>query len=481
MTKHWNYIKNILIDAYKNNPIMLFILCVLSGFMFMGLAPFTGAYSLMLNDYFDMGKAVLDGAVTYRDIMAHTGVYAYVPYAIMAFISRTSYVHINIINFVGGVLVGLHLFYICRRYDAFCKLALLTSIVTVILILMRSRVFCPVPFFYSEMPLFFMIPFLLYYINSGKYLDIVYRDWFMFGVVFGLAIAVKYSLMVIYFPFWLSMVSYYAIHAKQYSVGKILKANGVAIIGCLCALLPWMLYLTVHGLWRDVFIYYFGYVSAGSIMPVYYILSGLLSAAVIIYHGKYLNLLLFVMEIAMCMLATGGAKNEYTMVLLLLFIPSIVLSKNYSLLVNIICVVGFLFILLYAALHCREQYLNMCEGAFDQSVESIGEEYGITNDDVMYIGEDTGFGTMRSETGLYSYQWVGDKFYLSDDVENIMFIQKDAITRHKYKTICVNEYILSRYYDRKEFNDLIQNSGYVKKRDYYNYLGQKNTIYQLKG
>lgn len=435
----------------------------------------------MLNIFFDTGKAILDGAVMYRDVMDHKGIYTYVPYVIMAFISRTSYIHINIINCIGGIVVGLYLIYILSKYDVSNKKALAIAIITVALILMRCKVFCPAPFFYCEIPLFFMIPFLLYYFDSGKFKQIIYRDWFLFGIVFGLAIATKYSLVVLYFPFWLSMVSYYVIHIKQYSVGAILKANGTAILGCICCLLPWMVYLTVYGLWRDVFTYYFGYVSAAGINPSYFIWSAVLAVLVAVYHGKYMNLVLFAMEIFMCFLATGGMKDEYTMGLLILFIPSIAIAlKKYSLVPSIGCCICFGLFILYCFFICRMNYHDMCKGAFDQSVASIGDELDITNDDVMYIGENMGLGTERSKSGLYSYQWVGEKFYYSDDVRHMAQIQRDAIISHKYSTLCVNEEILNAFYG-DNYIEFIESSGYVKKRDYYNYLGQKNLIYQYEG
>ena len=142
----------------------------------------------MTNDYINIGKAMLDGAILHRDVIDHKGLYTFIPYVLFACINRYGYTAYCVATFFGGAIFGILTYVYIYQFKQNKTFALVLASVTSCVALFLFRIFMPAPFFSADVLAYFVLLYLFWYVLSERFKTIYYKDWaffwFYFWIVF---------------------------------------------------------------------------------------------------------------------------------------------------------------------------------------------------------------------------------------------------------------------------------------------------------
>lgn len=234
----------------KNSCVIELLICFVIAFIGVTLCSKT-SFIYTINEWdddntiFAVGRGLFSGRVMYRDLYEQKGPYIYVLYGIASLISHTSFIGVYIFELIAMTAAFFFAWKICRRYLAGNSLlAVLVFSITV---------------FYSQMwvdggsveeftlPMFLLS---LYCFTSAvdEKRDFSMKVLLMNGILAGIVLWSKYSMLGFYGFFMISVIIYDLIEKKK----KVITQCLVFLSGMLITTVPLLIYFAVNNA-LDVF------------------------------------------------------------------------------------------------------------------------------------------------------------------------------------------------------------------------------------
>ncbi len=436
----------------KNNKYIIYIflalLCMVAFFILPNTSPFSSQSVFHItNDYFNFTKSILNGQVLYSDLYDHKGIFLFVLYIIPVLISDTSL--IGVFLFEGIVSVGIVLscyLFLSNRYNENTGL-LWTSVVTLVL-----RMAYPSTMLNTE-PICIIILFLmLHHIDSKRYKKYRICDYIIFGLLFGMLFWMKYPMVIVLFPFWLYILFS---SIKEKKVGLFVKRCVASLLSFVLFSIPVMLYFVYHNNVSEITAVYFGKVDfewfsfflSGSTVEYSSFLIIVLSliGCIVVLDKK--DTFFFANMLGIFYLTNNSGVRTYTasflVVLFAIFIPKLFSVK----IGRIVCIVSLLFFTMLNLPIVFPSYSTEYK-----TVKELSEEYDITNQNILYIGEDVGFGTYDKEPYRLKYQWNPSRIAYEDNDDGYYSILQ-YVKDKEFEYVAIKAYDYDYRITDKELNN----------------------------
>lgn len=385
----------------------------------------------MTHDYFNFAKSMLYGKILYTDLYDHKGIVLFLLYYIPVLISNTSMIGVFVVEGVVSIALVLSCYYYCaNKYSE--NTGLLITAITVLTAFFAFR-----QTMLNTEPLCLIIVFLLLrYIDTKQYETYKIGDYILFGIAFSCIFWMKYPLIITLFPFWL----YICIQSiKNHKVGIFVRR-------CFCSFLCFagvsvsiLIYLHYNNALSSMFNIYFGstvgqtFAFLGTYTEVVAICLFIPVLLWCILKGKSnkRNLFFVFWFIAITLLNNIGGMRNYSACFMLLFIPLCIpdlFQYKYARPIVTGIFVLITLLLLPTKLNCN----------YERNCKDIAGEYGLSNNNVLYLSEDIGFGSYSEEPFREPRQWLpgritystNDEFY--DDTLN-------WLKEKEFQYICVQQ------------------------------------------
>ena len=389
----------------KNYHYIILGLIALSAFF---LLPTTGPFQklsvqFMVSDYFNFAKSMLQGDLLYVDLYDHKGIILFLLYFIPVLISNTSYYGVFIIE--GLISVGVVL--ACWRYCSY-RHNKNTALIATALTIMTLHISFFQPMLNTE-PICLIIVFLLLrYIEDKSYLNYSIRAYLLFGLAFSVVFWMKYSLVLTIFPFWLYICMK---SVKNKTIGLFIKRcclSGLVFVGITSCIFGYFAY---HNALSAMINTYFGTIepelcfikghiieiTLGMLLMIG--LLGIVSNWKNYKHEKFFYVLFVIIYLLTNCVAAG--PDAYTCCFVVFFLPMFLPDLWKVKKLNIIASLLFIGTLLLTG--CILYKVQTKQDYTD--IEKIAKQYEISNEDILYLCEDAGFGIFYEEGFLYKYQW----------------------------------------------------------------------------
>ena len=403
----------------------------------------------MTNDYFNFAKSMIQGDRLYVDLFDHKGIVLFLLYYIPVLISDTSLIGV----FLFEALISAGITVACYKYlnnqNKCSKTASLIITLTTVII---SKLMFSQTMLNTEPICILIFLLLLRYVDNKKYEKYKKTDYLLFGLAFGMLFWMKYPMVLMLFPFWL------------YILVESIKAKKMILFVKRC-----LLSLSVVCIMSALIIFYFWsvdsldimlrtYFTAGHTMKLFFIGSMLEISLVLIIAMAILGMILgknrtkmffTVSLICIMFLANMGGVRAYTaspmLILLPLHIPDI--WKHRYVRPVVAGIIAFI-ILLYIPKGIDNNSLT---------IKDIAKKYQITNENVLYICEDIGFGNYSSEKYKEKGQWLPGRVTYNENKE---FYERTMkwILEKEFEYICVTGIDFDTEINEKEY----KNNNYAK-------------------
>lgn len=242
----------------KNNKNKLLILfyCFIIAFV---ILMFTSKNSFLYpfndwvdaNAFFTVGKGMFKGLVPYRDIFEQKGPFLYLIYGAGSLISYTSFIGIFILEAIAWT-IGLYFLYKTAR------LFLSNQSSLIIIPLFTALITTSFAFTHGGSAEEFMLPFfmitLYYFFKHFKVQKLNKKEMFINGIIAGLVLLTKYTLLGFWIGFTLAIFIDYIID-KNYRRAIIYPL--ILLSGMIIIMLPFITYFGLNGAISDFFYNYF--------------------------------------------------------------------------------------------------------------------------------------------------------------------------------------------------------------------------------
>ena len=384
----------------------------------------------MTNDYFNFAKSMIQGDRLYVDLFDHKGIVLFLLYYIPVLISDTSLIGV----FLFEALISAGITTTCYGYlknkNKCSKTASL--IITFVTVIILKLVFSQTML--NTEPICILIAFLLLrYIDNKEYEKYKKTDYILFGLAFGLLFWMKYPMVIVLFPFWL----YICIQSVRGGKTTLfIKRCFISFITVVAMSVPIMWYFLHNNIVEEMFCSYFAslnnmeWVFIGSLLEISIALISVIAIIGMIMTGKTDKTKMFFAISFICIffLSNIGGVRAYTaspiIVLLPMYLPDVWKGKYVR---PIAVGVLALIILLY-----------MPKGLHNNSskIEELAGKYNITNDNILYLCEDLGFGTYSPDSYREKGQWLPGRITYNNDKEYYERTMK-WIEEKEFQYICV--------------------------------------------
>ena len=241
----------------KNRNLLLFSL-ILSA-LFIGLGSKSSPL-YPLNDwvdvhcFFTMGRGILDGMVPYRDLYEQKGPILYFVYALIAFLSRDSFVWVYLLEVV---TYGLFLFFSGLLAQLYLGK---TRAIYFLLPVLGAAVVTSWSFTHGgsvEQHGLFMLVYGMYSVLRAmkEQRGLTFLEALANGIFAGILLWVKYTMLGFYIGLALFVLVWYLTTPALRS--KLLATIGAFLLGAAAISAPVFLYFGIHGAMGDLFTVYF--------------------------------------------------------------------------------------------------------------------------------------------------------------------------------------------------------------------------------
>lgn len=248
-----------------------------------------------VNAFFTVGKSMFKGIVPYKDIFEQKGPFLYLIYGIGSLISYTSFVGVFILEVVFWT-IGLYFLYKLLRIFISLKSSL------IIIPMFTTLISTTFAFAHGGAAEEFMLPLfmitLYYYFKHFKVRKLNKKEIFINGVVAGLDLLTKYTLLGFWIGFTFSIFMDYLLE-KDYKKSIIYPL--ILLSGMITISIPFIIYFAINNGILDFFKCYFiinmtSYgKSVGFITKLWLMLKGFINTL-------FLNKILFILIVIMFML-----------------------------------------------------------------------------------------------------------------------------------------------------------------------------------
>ena len=427
----------------------IFFLILISFFAFVVL-PNTSPLSshsiwCMSNDYFNFAKNMMQGKVLYTDLYDHKGLFLFLLYYIPVLISKNSLLGVFIMEGITSVGIVLSCYRFCSyRYKQN------TSVLMSFLVVVLLRLVFP-QIMYNTEPICIIIMFLLLrYIDDKSFMKYKKFDYVLFGLAFSMIFWMKFPLVICIFPFWLYIANY---SSKYNHVQLFTKRCLLSFLTFVIFSIPIIGYFIYHGNVKEMIGIYFNSVHASfNFFQLHIIDISIIAIFIIALIGTIINkefkksnffFLIWFFIIFAITNFTGGIRSYtscFVVILLCMVVPNFI-KKTIGRFVTVLCLL-VIFVLNIPLL--KPEYNNY------RSVKEIAQEYNITNDNMLYLFEDMGFGTYSEKPFRSKYQWRPARVPYDENDE--MYQQTlDALNNKEFEFICVAKEDFEKEIDFDEY------------------------------
>lgn len=240
----------------NKNKLLVILYCFIVSFVIL-LFTSKNSYLYPFNDwvdanaFFTVGKGMFKGVVPYKDIFEQKGPFLYLIYGIGSIFSYTSFVGVFILEVICWT-IGLYFLYKLLRLFISTKSSL------IIIPLFTSIICTTYAFSHGGSAEEFMLPLfmitLYYFFKHFKVRKLTKKEMFINGVVAGLVLLTKYTLLGFWIGFTFSIFIDYVID-KDYKKSIIYPL--ILLGGMISALIPFLIYFGINNALGDFFKNYF--------------------------------------------------------------------------------------------------------------------------------------------------------------------------------------------------------------------------------
>ena len=203
------------------------------------------------NAFFTVGKSMMHGIVPYRDLFEQKGPFLYLIYGIGSLISFKSFLGIFILEVLFWTVALIYLYKIL-------KLFLSTRVSLLILPIFMSLIVTTRAFTHGGSAEEFCVPFffitLYYFIKHFKVKELTKKEMLLNGIIAGLVLLIKYTLLGFWFGFTLAIFIDY-IMQKDYKKAIIYPL--VLLLGMFIPFTIFIIYFAINHAVGDFFYNYF--------------------------------------------------------------------------------------------------------------------------------------------------------------------------------------------------------------------------------
>lgn len=393
-------------------PLIMIIVCVIAK-LFLCTVSLDGEnlYCDMTADYWNFGKDILKEKVLYSDLIDHKGPYLFWIYAFFVLISNNN---VWVIALVETLVYALTIFsfYLYAKNIKYEKTTSSTNKFAMSQIFVFALVYLLVT---SNVALvntegISAICFILIWSMLNKTNNVTPKMFFIIGIVLGILFNFKITSIATYVPLFFYACANHIKNNKEYK--NLLKSIGIGVVGFVVINIPAFIYIIVNNNLHN-FIKIYGYVcdSQTTSLTMQIFISFMFSLSGLFYlfskNTKYANLMICLSSLTFTF--CFGKIIDYYIALYIVIAFICILSFRET---NKIITFLLIFALLLYGVKCIKYNMNI------KSLKHTKEfsiEYNITNNNILYIWEDIGFGVYSEDTFVEPYQWVPSRMFSSDE------------------------------------------------------------------
>ena len=231
------------------------------------------------NAFFTMGKSMFHGIVPYKDLFEQKGPFLYFIYGVASLISFKSFVGVFILEVLFWTVALIYLYKILKMF-------LSTKSSLIILPLFMSLIATSNAFTHGGSAEEFCAPFffitLYYFIRHFKIKELNKKEMLLNGIIAGLILLIKYTLLGYWFAFTLAIFIDYLLK-KDYKKAIIYPL--VLLLGMFIPFIIFLIYFAINNAVGDFFYNYFyvnmfayGEDTVGILSRIYQMFRGFISS-----------------------------------------------------------------------------------------------------------------------------------------------------------------------------------------------------------
>ena len=201
------------------------------------------------NCFFTMGKGMFKGKILYASLFDQKGPLLFFIYGIASLISYKSFIGVFVLEVISFTIFLYFAYKIFRFYLNKNVSLLMLPIISFIILSLKA-------FTHGGSAEEFVLPMLMYSLYSlikfVKNSDMKFNFWFFFinGLMAGLVLTIKFTLLGFWFAFMLGLFIYYVLKGKW----KIGICSGLTFLfGMVIPVIPWIIYFGLNGALNNFF------------------------------------------------------------------------------------------------------------------------------------------------------------------------------------------------------------------------------------
>lgn len=454
----------------KNKKISIFWFVLLVFFAILGafLIPSIAfrqddVYISMTGDFIGVAKSMLRGKILYSDVADHKGFYIFVPYLIAQSINMTSTVPVYVMEqFVFIIIVfSAFAFYKnqAKNVNSALKRTLFFEIIFVCYVFRRATVLA------SEGFLCIAIFCLFRYINQLTENEKKIKDFdcLLLGVVIGFFLFHKYTIILYFVPF-LAILLAEMIRNKA-SIKRLLFSLLEGIFGVLISSIIPLGYCIVNHNFADMVEAMRGCMGDTKMYMIVSLVLGVLFsifAFVNQINGRYAkrNFCILLSTFALNYVTLG---NQQYLLLPYIIIMFCIMYREHGEKAKILVKITVIITVIYTIL----QFLSTLGHVVTAdpripTAKSFYDHYHITNNDVLYLTEDCGYGIWSDEPYRIKYQWIPSRFFASEKGNELLKRNLELIKNRDFEFVVF--YLPKEEENKEEMGEL--------DKEYYKICGQ---------
>ena len=367
----------------------------------------------MVADYWNFGKDLLNGKELYKDLFDHKGAYLYFIYAFMVFLSSNNiWIVVLFETIIYALTVGAFYWYmkdveISNKCSQNKIVALFpTSIFALVYLLITPSVALVNTEGIST------LCFIIIWGILKKSQKVTPKMFLTIGIILGILFNFKITSIIPYIPLFAYACVSHIRSSKDYKI--LLKSIGMGVVGFVAINIPFLIYMTIGNYWGD-FLQIYEYACSESnsnsniIQQIFFgcciLIAGILF--IIRKNQKIGELIIYLSSICFG-ISVGSGFNYYLAFYITIIFLGLFQFKNTN---KGLLILTLFLVFLYGANQIKHS-ISFKEAA---NTKNIAEQYGITNENILYIWEDMGYGAYSSESFVEPYQWVPSRAFYSDE------------------------------------------------------------------
>lgn len=418
------------IDFKKFNIPVLVLFSVLSGLFFSCISfKCDDIFMSQSADFLGFARAMLDGKILYRDLVDHKGVLQFVPALISQAISRTSLYPYFIMNIASRVIFTIVTYFFVKNHSKIKDISVFLQVFLVIsLFYLVTLQFMD----YLLVDVFFLETYLFVYDYTQTRSKPSFWGYFVIGLLIGAIFSIKYTLVLYFVPTFL----FFTIKTRKNTSWKsgIFSILG-GILGVVASLFPQIWYCTKFGVWDNFFDAMF-LVKSNSGAIYICIGFGLLLTAMygfVIYKDNrcvddLLPEIALNIGILLAFPSFSFVPYLYAPILYLEILIWMCSYKKRKLTVSTAAFVDFVLI-------CFIVYPLIINFFHYPTTKSVAMKYGITYENILYIGEDFGFGLYNEPSYKKGVTFLPSRVITEESVPNILEQYQPLLDSGEYEYV----------------------------------------------